>query len=123
MTNIKIVYKKRKALAPKLKDDGGWINTINLYHIRNIKFGDESVYRKTTNNNTVDLICFIHAVELNNEESHLLLLEYRIKHFFDVCKKRKGNATGMNALNSFVIFVQAMILDLEGGPLRGQVVT
>lgn len=99
VTNIKIVYKKRKALAPKLKDDGGWIDTINLYHMRNIKFGDESVYRKTANNNTVDLIYFIHAVALSDEESFLPLLEYRMKYFFDVCKKRKGNATGMNALN------------------------
>ena len=99
MTHIKIVYKKRKALNPKLEDDGGWIDTINLYHIQNIKFGDESVYCKTTNNNTIDLIYFVHAVALNDAEAHRLLLDYRMKYFFDVCKKRKGNTTGMKALN------------------------
>ena len=99
VTNIKIVYKKRKALNPKLEDDGGWIDTIDMYHVRNIEFGDESIYRKTTKNKTIDLICFVHAVALNDAEAHRLLLDYRMKYFFDVCKKRKGDTTGMKALN------------------------
>ena len=97
-TNIKICHKKRKLMAPKLKDDGKWIDTIHTYHLRKIEYGDESLYRKTKSGNTIDLVAFVHAVPLNDAESFRPLLEYRIKYFFDVCKKRKTNATGMNVL-------------------------
>ena len=85
-------------MAPKLKDDGKWIDTIHTYHLRKIEYGDESLYRKTKSGNTIDLVAFVHAVPLNDAESFCPLLEYRIKYFFDVCKKRKTNATGMNVL-------------------------
>ena len=96
--NIAICYKKRKLVNPTLKDVGNWIDTIHIYHMRKNEYGAESLYRKTNSNNTIDLIAFIHAVPLDDMESFEELLTYRLKYFFDVCRKRRTNATGMNAL-------------------------
>ena len=96
--NISICHKRRKLVNPKLNDDGDWIDTIHIYHVRKNEYGAESLYRKTNSNNTIDLIAFIHAVPLDDMESFDKLLTYRLKYFFDVCRKRRTNATGMNAL-------------------------
>ncbi len=96
--NITICYKKRKAMNPKLKDTGSWINTIHQYHMRKAEYGEESLYRKTSSNHTIDLIAFVHAVPLNDMDSFESLLTYRLKYFFDVCRKRKTNATGLSVL-------------------------
>ena len=43
-------------------------------------------------------MAFVHAVPLDDMDSFEQLLTYRLKYFFDVCRKRKTNATWMNAL-------------------------
>ena len=66
--------------------------------MRSKEYGDESIYRKTSSNNTIDLISFVHVVPNDDAESFVELFEKRLKFFYDVCKKRKTNAIGMNAL-------------------------
>ena len=109
--NIAICHKKRKLTNPMLKDVGSWIDTIHIYHMRKNEYGAESLYRKTSNNNTIDLMAFIHAVPLDDMDSFGELLTHRLKYFFDVCRKRKTNATGMNALK--------FICDLPTGDTGG----
>ena len=109
--NITICHKKRKLTNPTLKDVGTWIDTIHIYHMRKNEYGAESLYRKTSNNNTIDLMAFIHAVPLDDMDSFEELLTHRLKYFFDVCRKRKTNATGMNALK--------FICDLPTGDTGG----
>ena len=96
---IKILLKKRKMVNPNLYDDGGWIDTIKCYHMRNDEYGEESVYRKTANNNTIDLLSFVHAIPKSEYESFRPKLEYRTKCFGHVCNaKGKSVAAGRNAL-------------------------
>ena len=89
---IGVVNKKRKVLNPK--EDSTWIETISLINLRAIEFGEESLWLKTTNKNTVDVIQFIHAVPIGEEEEFLPTLKAKIKYFFDVTRKRKTNITG-----------------------------
>ena len=65
---------------------------------RKNEYGAESLYRKTNSNNTIDLMAFTHAVPLDDMDSFEELLTHRLKYVFDVCRKRKTNAMGMNAL-------------------------
>ena len=96
---IKILLKKRNMVNPNLDDDGGWIDTIKCYYMRNDEYGEESVYRKTANNNTIDLLSFIHAIPKSEYESFRPKLEYRTKCFHHVCNaKGKSIAAGRNAL-------------------------
>ena len=89
--------KIRKVVNPTL--DGTWMDTISYYHMRDKEYGDESVWRRTSNNNTIDLVYFVDAVPIGEEESFESSLAAKIKFFFDVAKKRKTDVTGKAALN------------------------
>ena len=93
---IDLAYKKRKLLNPD--EDGSWIQTITSINIRAVEFGEESIWFKTSSNNTVDVTQFIHAVPIGEEEDFLPTLKAKIKYFFDVTRKRKTNITGMLVL-------------------------
>ena len=94
---FKALCKKHKLLSTH-KDDDIWIDTITSHHMCGKEYGDESIWRKTTNNHTIDLITFIHAVPVGEEKSFQPLLEYRMKYIFDACRKKKGDFTGQQVL-------------------------
>ena len=89
---IDLAYNKRKLLNPK--EDGTWIQTITSINLRSVEFGDESRWLKTSSNNTVDVIQFIHADPIGEEEDFLPTLKAKLKYFYDVTRKRKTNITG-----------------------------
>ena len=82
---IDLAYNKRKLLNPK--EDGTWIQTITSVNLRSVEFGDESHWLKTSSNNTVDVIQFIHAVPIGEEEDFLPTLKAKLKYFYDVTRK------------------------------------
>ncbi len=89
---IDLAYKKRKLVNPD--EDGTWIQTITSINVRAVEFGEESLWFKTSSNNTVDVTQFIHAVPIGEEDDFLPNLKAKIKYFFDVTRKRKTNITG-----------------------------
>ena len=76
------------------KEDSDWIKTISLINLCAKEFGDESVWFRTGNKNTIDVVQFVHAVPIGEEDTFLPTLEAKNKYFFDVTRKRKTNATG-----------------------------
>ena len=94
---IIMANKKRKALNPK--EDSTWIETISSINLRAKEFGDESIWLKTGNGNTIDVIQFIHAVPIGEEETFLPALKAKIKYFFDVTRRWKTSATGRLVLD------------------------
>jgi hypothetical protein len=94
---ITMANKKRKLLNPK--EDGTWIETISSFNLRAKEFGEESIWLKTSSGNTIDVIYFVHAVPIGEEDTFLPTLKAKIKYFFDVTRKRKTNATGRLALD------------------------
>ena len=67
--------------------------------MRDKEYGDESIWRKTSSGNTTDLVYFVHAVPIGEEESFGRSLAATLKYFYDVCCKRKTIVTGKAALN------------------------
>jgi hypothetical protein len=88
--------KKRKVVNPK--EDGAWIDTVSDYHMRDKEYEDGSIWHRTSSGNTTDLVYFVHAVPIGEEESFGPLLAAKIKYFFDVSRKRNTNVTGKAAL-------------------------
>ena len=89
--------KKRRVLNPK--EDSKWIETITSINLRGKEFGDDSLWLKTGNNNTIDVIQFIHAVPIGEEHTFLPTLNAKMKYFIDVTRKRKSNVTGKLVLD------------------------
>ena len=96
-TLLKVALKKHKVL--NLKEDGNWIETVLFCGARHKEYREESIRRRTSSGNTIDLVLFVHAVPVGEEEYFAHLLAARIKYFFDVSRKRKSNITGKAALN------------------------
>ena len=61
--------------------------------------GTKAFWCRISSGNTIDLVFFVHAVPVGEEESFGPLLAARTKYFFDVSCKRKSNITGKAALN------------------------
>ena len=76
------------------------MNIIGLFHIWKEEYGEESLWCRTEQKgNTIDLMYFVHAAPMGQEESLESELGKKIKHFFDVGKKRKTNIAGKMALS------------------------
>ena len=65
-------------------------------------FREESIWHKTSLDNTVGVIYFVHAVPIGKEETFGPMLAVKIKYFFDVTRKRKTNTTGRLALDWYL---------------------
>ena len=44
ITNLKICYKKRNALTPKIEDNRGWTNTSQQYNLKSNECRDKSIH-------------------------------------------------------------------------------
>ena len=94
---ILLAHKKRKLLNPN--KDSSWIQSISSYNLRDKEFGDESRWLKTKNGNTIDVICFIVSVPIEEVNAFESVLKAQMRYFLDVTRKRKSNVIGRLVLD------------------------
>ena len=62
---LKVALKKHKVVNSN--EDGAWIETISYYHMHDKVYGAESIWHRTSSNNTIALVYFVHAVLIGEE--------------------------------------------------------
>ena len=67
--------------------------------MRDKDYGAERIWHRTSSNNKTDLVYFVHAIPVGEEESFGPSLAAKIKYFYDFCRKRKTDVTEKAALN------------------------
>ena len=65
-TLIKVALKKCKVVNPT--EDGEWIEIISFYHMHDQEFGEETIWHRTSLNNEIDLVYFVHSVPIYEED-------------------------------------------------------
>ena len=94
----KLAHKKRSLFNPN--EDGNWIDTIDFFKARKEEYGQESLWRRTElKQNTTDLMYFVHAAPMGQDDQLASEIQKKVKYFVDVSKKRKTNITGHMALD------------------------